>query len=427
MSKRNDSSEKKIEQMLTQMPRVKDERSKDEIYQKIKQQSQKRIPTKKKWAVPAFSVVAAMLLLLVLVPNVLNFTNQTSPNGSNESNGDNSTGIGTMEDQDEEKEKDTNELESSEAEKKESTEEYAMEPTEDEETAKEPSVKLGDDSFSHENYVTALNEGDMEENQTAVTVPLQDAETSMIVPVSFAVEDDEDYIETFEQWNEEFSGEDIGLDPSPLRDVDWSKESEESTLEADFEEEESLVGSAESNMVVRSLEESLRFLEETEVTLFEEEEQGVDFGNYGVMETYTAEQDNRGYYAYTSDADMTFLVSQNAANIRKTNQSGELLTFEETLNQMKTEHDVSEATASIPDTVTINQVAEDGDLARVVFSQDSEFPDSENIQLMVDAILFTASDFNFERVSFEGVPEDMEAFNVDEPVEIPVAPNQVAY
>ncbi|RSL29639.1 hypothetical protein D7Z54_30090 [Salibacterium salarium] len=431
MSKYNDSSEERIEQMMKKMPHVRDDRSKEEIYQNILKQSQIRQanPKRKKWVVPAFSAVAAFLLLLVLIPNLMNFSSQTSPDASNESSsGESSADIGTMEENSVEKqeEKSSDSSSSETAEREEITENQPTQDTQEEEIAEEPSVKLGEESFSYENYVTSLSQEDVGDEQSTVTVPLQDEETSIIVPVSFVVSSGGDSVETFEQMNEQFNGEDIGLDPSPLRNIDWSKASEDSSLQADFRGEDPLVGSSESNTVVRSLEESLRFLEETEVTLLEEDEQGVDLGNYGVLESYTANQDNRGYYVYTSDADMTFLVSQNAANIGNTNQGGDLLAFGETLEQMQMPHDNSDAKPSIPESVSINEVQENGDVARVVFSQDSEFPGRENTELMIDAILFTASDFGFERVLFEGEAlEGIEGYNVEEPIDVPIAPNQV--
>ncbi|MFB4165167.1 hypothetical protein ACE1TI_15425 [Alteribacillus sp. JSM 102045] len=433
--KKRYSSDERLKQKLQQLPQVHDSRSKDEIYQNVMKHKEKtpRKPQAGKWVFPTLSAAAAVLLLLVLLPNMSSTLEQFSSNEESVPQEQQQAGESSAEDtqETEENESNNNESDSSEVIEREENDvkisEEEEEPAEETETNEEPPVEVGEKTPVYENYVTALTKDDIEQGEKAVTIPLQDLETSVIVPITFLIKESQESLEAFEELTEVYTGEDVGLDPSALQDIDWkSGEEEETPLEAEFEEEMPEASSSESEMIVKSLEESMRYLGENEVVLEHNGAEGVELGNYGVLDHYTIEQENRGYYVYTTNEDMSFLVSGNAANISTKNEDGELFTFFETLEQMKTAGENSSVEASIPQDMTIEDVKEENDLARVVFSGDSHIPENENGRLMIEAVLFAAADFGFERVSFEGENlGEAEGYSLNDPIDVPVAPNQI--
>ncbi|SDI21604.1 hypothetical protein [Alteribacillus bidgolensis] len=434
------SSDELVKQNLQQLPQICDNRTKEEVYQNIVKKTgkygNKRWPTK--WVIPTLSTAAALLLLLVLLPNMLSSPKQYTADEDSASIENRQAGENSTENITEQEETD-NSLENPERSKQEenditiseqdeeSADETADKTAEETQTHEEPAVDAEDEDPIYDNYVTALTEDDIEQGEKAVTIPLQDVETSVIVPLTFVISESQEPLEAFEELTEEFTGEDVGLDPSALQHIDWTFAGEEgSPLEAEFEEDLSEASSNESEMIVRSLEESMRYLGEKEVILEQNGEEGVELGNYGVLNRYRIDQENRGYYVYTTNENRSFLVSGSGANISSTNENGELLTFHETLEHMKSTGENSSVNASIPEDMVIKEVQEEQDLARVVFSKDSHLSENNNGRLMVEAVLFAAADFGFERVSFEGENlGEAEGYKLHAPIDVPVAPNQI--
>ncbi|MFZ4454455.1 hypothetical protein [Salibacterium aidingense] len=429
MRRFNHSSEEQIKQALEHLPRVEDKRSKEDIYQNIVRHSSKpRQKPSKKWVVPAFSAAAACLLLLVLVPNLMSLNNQSGSPGGTGDNAEEEADMSTMEDS--QTQERSNEEGSSDSGGGATSENApADEETEDSNSAdieEEPTVETGEKEVSYENYTAALKQEDIGQEENAVTIPLQNAQASLVVPVTFIAEPSQNPMETLEQQSDNYNGEELGLGPSPLRNIDWTDGGDNTFLEADFDEKETPVSSAESNLIVKSLSETLRYRDETEVLLTDDGDSGVDLGSYGMMEHYTEEENNRGYYVYTSDTGRSFLVSQQAADLENSNQNGELLTFDETLEHMQSVPDESNAEPSIPADVSFEAVEEEDGAARVAFAENSEFPEEGNVRWMMESILFTAADFGYDQVVFEGISaEEAGGYPVNQPVDIPIAPNRV--
>ncbi|WP_158738585.1 hypothetical protein [Alteribacillus sp. YIM 98480] len=426
------SSDEQIKQKLQQLPQIRDNRTKEEVYQNIVKKTDNRANKRRprKWVIPTLTTAAAFLLLLVLLPNMISTPKQFTADEDSNSIEKRQAGENSTENITEQEEDADNNVEKparSEQEESDITiSEQEEESVEETQIHEEPAVDVEDEDPIYDNYVTALTENDIEQGEKAVTIPLQDVETSVIVPLTFVISENQEALEAFEELTEEYTGEDVGLDPSALQHIDWDyAEEEESPLEVEFEEDLSEASSNESEMIVRSLEESMRYLGETEVILEQNGTEGIELGNYGVLDRYKIDQENRGYYVYTNE-NRSFLVSGSGANISSTNENGELLTFHETLEHMKSTGENSSVDASIPENMTIEGVHEEQDLARVIFSKDSHLSENNNGRLMVEAVLFAAADFGFERVSFEGENlGEAQGYKLNAPIDVPVAPNQI--
>ncbi|MFB5663954.1 hypothetical protein [Alteribacillus sp. HJP-4] len=446
MRRNNKLSEEEVQRRVKDLPEVRDQRPKDEIYYNImeKRQSQKATGSSlKRWAVPVLSA-AALLLMIILVPAFFPSSNQSSSpeennqDNNNESRSENESNSEDIEEEPpgEDETMHTQESESEEdetvepEEKEEETEDSSSEDEEsqeqeaEEETVQEPEVTVGgNDMPEYDNYTAALQEDIESDGMRPVTIPLQDGTSSVIVPVTIlASESDESLLESFDQLNDEFSPEGTGLEESALQNIEWTKEEEE-VPSADFEEENT-EGSAESDLIVRSLEEIARYLDEDEVKLSYNGEPGLDLANFGNVESLDITTENRGYYVYTTEEDVNFLVTGNGASLPTTREDGQLLTIEETFEQMQNHEEQNGVAASIPSDMNIVDVEEEEETATIVFEEGTTFPEDDNGTLVTEAILFAASDFGFESINFEGT-ESTEAgeYNLEETISVPAGPN----
>ncbi|MGG1675099.1 negative regulator of sigma-X activity [Neobacillus sp. NRS-1170] len=71
--RKSEWSDKQLEELLRQMPKIQDHRNPRDIYQNLSIKKRKLIP----WLLPGIATAAAMLLFLILVPNLMNRTNNS--------------------------------------------------------------------------------------------------------------------------------------------------------------------------------------------------------------------------------------------------------------------------------------------------------------------------------------------------------------
>ncbi|MFD2705934.1 GerMN domain-containing protein [Salibacterium lacus] len=425
MKKDDHASEERIKQSLEQLPQVKDKRPKEDIYQNIVQRSRtSKQKTSGKWVMPAFSAAAALILLLVLIPNMLTLNNQSGSSTDNSSSPEEREETNIQEEppgsQDDPRAADSS-SDNESGREEEMTK--SNEQPQQSEVEKEPSVNTGETNLTYDQYTGALTEEQMDESQTAATIAVPDPEAKLVVPVTFTASAD-NKATLMDEKNETWNPAQVGLAASSFEGVDWIDGGDNSLLEADFTEAETPDSSTQSEMIVKGLDEILRYTDETQVLLTDDGQAGVDLGNYGIVENYRQKENNRGYYMYTSETNDQFLVSQQGTGMTNSHENGELFTLKETLEQMKTVPENSPVGPSIPKEASIESAGGESGTAEVVFSEESSIGESANLRWMIESILFTAADFGYEQVRFEGItPENSGGYPVEEPVSIPEAPN----
>ncbi|MGY4691217.1 GerMN domain-containing protein [Salibacterium sp. K-3] len=428
--KRDDrASEERIKQSLEQLPQVKDKRPKEDIYHHIVKHPQraKQKPVKK-WAMPAFSAAAALILLLVLIPNMITMNNQSGSSGESSSQPEEEADMNVMEgskDQEEASREASRDESGSGGNADSDASTQSREQTEETEVEKEPEVNTEETALTYNNYVPALPEEERGASETVATIAVQDPDASIVVPVTFTASS-ENKAALMDEKESGWNAAEFGLGNAPLHEVNWVDGGENSFLEADFSDAETPVSSAQSDMMVKSMQEMLRYTEESQVLLTNDGEAGVDLGGYGMTENYREQEDNRGYYMYTSETNDQFLVSQQAADLENSGEDGKLFTLAETLEQMKSVPENSAAAPSIPEEVSIESAGGENGMAEIVFSEETGLEGDGSLRWMMEAILFTAADFGYEQVRFEGIsPDTSGGYPVEEPVDIPAAPNLI--
>ncbi|SDH81378.1 Sporulation and spore germination [Alteribacillus persepolensis] len=436
MTKRyHDESEEQIKRYIHQLPRIQDARSKAEVYQKVRKQwddapQKKRRPV---WLVPSLSA-AALLLLFLLVPALfmerVPFTASDQPKQPESANQQQAQESDKADEEAVQEESENNQEETFQAEREEGpvvSDEEEESVNKQAEISQEPAVEIGETTMAFERYTEAVRTDDLQKDEQTVTVPFYDADTAVVVPLTFIIKVEENMMEAFEEISEDYAAANIGLHRSALEDVDWlNHPDEEGPLEAMFERDMSAMSSSESDVVVKSLEESLRFMNENELVLESNGKRGVELGKYGLMENVEQRKTQQGYYVYTTSENESFLVSGNASGLSEEYEKEP--TFAEVLENMKTAEESSSVDPAIPEGVTIENVSEEGGSVQVVFSEDTSLADTPRSRAMLEAILFAAEDFGFEHVSFLGADMENELaqdYPAGEPMEVPVAPNYI--
>ncbi|WP_240377425.1 hypothetical protein [Bacillus piscicola] len=428
--KHRDFENDKVEKMLGQMPLIKDERTKEEIFRNIDGIAVEKTRRRQKRAYPAFLGAAAILLLLVFLPPLMSGTNESAGDvpKSAEVRGDariqreehSEDAAKTVPDQ-KEREAGEDNQKATDCNQKEEGLVTGGSQKETTEKAREESRAVSSNSLPASVYAPAVSTADVADDQKPVTIPLLAKDSSIIVPVTFLVSGQEDLFETYSSLIEEYSGKEAGLETSPLQDIHLEEVGNAETPATNVKE---LSSEENGDLIIRSLEESIPFINEKNVSVRYDGETGA-LGDYGLLDHYEIKRENRGYYVYTSPAGISFLVSSNAAALPVRDESGALYSFSKTLKQMTAVRS-EEVEPPIPETVHVERAERNGSEAQVVFSNDSRLPESWNGNIMVEAILLAAADFGIEQVEFSGGKiEKIDGYEAGKSISVPLAPNKM--
>lgn len=465
--KQRQHDQKSIEDKLRQLPEVRDSRSRQEIYYNVMAKTKAKSPrnNRRKWLVPGITTVFAIMLLALIIPNMIPQSQQMSSdteqseertaseteeaqeeapaeNGEGESSSPDEEAASDSAVNEESGQDAADEAAEEEAPQEEMTEEETLEALESPEADEPARLETSEAAESRDetpaveeewianDYLRALSSSEIEEGNVPVTIPLQDAEYGITVPITFLIEGSfESAPAFFEALNRNYAGEEIGLSGSVVQNIRWSNTDDASNAwQADFEESQQSLSSAQGESFLNSLEESLRYTDVSEILFSENGEPGVEFGNYGLLDSYLVQEENRGYFAYSSNQDVTLLVSGAGAGQPTANEQGELFSFEETLQQMETDPESEALQSPMPEGLDVAGVEGEGTNATVTFTESSELPESWNSNIFTDAVLFAASDFGYETVAFEKENSESSAdWLPEESLEVPEAPNLVTF
>ncbi|WP_298787073.1 hypothetical protein [uncultured Marinococcus sp.] len=412
--KKHNRSRERIEHSLKQMPRVKDKRSKNEIYHNIQDRldSKKRHRTHRRWPVPVFTSAAVLLLAILIVPGIWWTSNQTaSPSQEENAEDENEAGDSESAEQHESEntaENDTDSREDEEPEPAESGTEDAP-PKIQEDTEESGEMPGG--------YVAALTKEEGSGGVNAVTIPFESARGAVIVPLTFVAEADLKELLSF--ITEEVDGNEFGLGPAMTEKVSWEN-AENGSLEAAVSSETTAL---ESGQIERGIEELARYLGEKDIEVSNIPDEGS--GSEEEINVRDIDE-NRGYYLYDVN-DASYLVTGEGAGVSTTNENGSLLSLEETLAKMNEGPEISEVRAPIPGSLTVGNVEGEGESVTITLSGSLEDASGEE-QAMIDAVGLAAADFGYETIKFISENSDtLGEVPLNQKWEVPAAPNTIEW
>ena len=413
--KKHNRSRERIEHSLKQMPRVKDKRSKNEIYHNIQDRldSKKRHRTHRRWPVPVFTSAAVLLLAILIVPGIWWTSNQTaSPSQEENAEDENEAGDSESAEQHESEntaENDTDSREDEDPEPAESGTEDAP-PKIQEDTEESGEMPGG--------YVAALTKEEGSGGVNAVTIPFESARGAVIVPLTFVAEADLKELLSF--ITEEVDGNEFGLGPAMTEKVSWEN-AENGSLEAAVSSETTAL---ESGQIERGIEELARYLGEKDIEVSNIPDEGS--GSEEEINVRDIDE-NRGYYLYDVN-DASYLVTGEGAGVSTTNENGSLLSLEETLAKMNEGPEISEVRAPIPGSLTVGNVEGEGESVTITLSGSLEDASGEVQQAMIDAVGLAAADFGYETIKFISENSDtLGEVPLNQRWEVPAAPNTIEW
>ncbi|MFN7252708.1 MAG: hypothetical protein ACK4M9_18335 [Anaerobacillus sp.] len=392
--------EKTIESQLRKLPKIEDKQSKEALFERIQERLQeeqiKERAKKKSWVIPTFAAAAVFVLLLLIIPSFLNERDATI---------------------------------------EETYPDFRMETTELPEDAAKIMVvdergNTGEGfSLIYFNAVQPYDEVELADQLVTLALPVSSGVQEFAVPVTLLAEGS-NVIERFLTAKDTFSGEAYGFEPFPPFQINSIVEGEAGILKIDFKTG-SLGGlaSAQHRPYEYSLIETFRPWFE-KIELSSDGEPQVDWGQYSPRSDISLRETNRGYYLFASETGHTFLVRGNVVgapgNLQDENEV-EYPTLEETLQFMKQGDDSRGYRASIPEDIVISKVNQNGKIVTITFAEGTYIENTAVNTAMVEAILFTAGDFEAEIVQFEGIePTQVGPYFLDF-VEVPKYLNFIRY
>jgi hypothetical protein len=400
--KRSEWSDKQLEDLLRNMPKIEDHRDPRDIYQNISLKMNKK--KQRTWVIPSLATAAAVLLIAILAPSVMNWNESTSPSM------DKSTAS-----------------ESAEQVEMAKIEENEVEIMDNEENAEvvvddnnEQQMEIA--TFDEEESYTALYEADVE-NENVFTFAIPDQNAQNMVPITVVVPKGEGK-EPIEQLNETMPllpEEQWGLSEYYPLDGQLSWNETEGFLKVNVSSGHHYgEGSASEYIFRKVIKETAKTLGTDRAVLYTEDKPGIELGNTGNVNEINVDEDgNHAYYFYYTDAtpDKPYLVPY----------SEPFADIESALNAMRDNIDTHGLRASIPEELSFEEINSSGeDVLTLQFSEGSNVTEDPSMIHTIEAILLTAKEFQFDKVKFEyDQLERIGKFTFNEELEVPIAPNKM--
>lgn len=408
--KKSQLSDKQLEEILGQMPKVKDHRDSRDIYQNIAHRVEKRkkVPT---WVIPGAAIAAVLFLAFILSPGLMgsNYSDQQSMDSSSEA-GEKSTmemNMATSDDSAKDsavQEESTIMMDSADG-KEEKTKEFAA----------------MDKANSYDGLMS-LYPAEIDSETTEVltyAVPDQQAMTVVPVTVTKPKEEGKDWIDSYTETMPKLKEEDWGLTDYYPMGASWSYDEVTKTLSMDVKQNHPYRdGSAANTIFVDSMTENFSRAGIDKIVLTTEGKPGIDMGNFGPMKELpmSAETPKRRAYLFLSVEGMPnpYLVP--------TKEKHE--TIGDAFAQMWKGSETGYLSPSLPEDFRLGKTesGENG-ILEITLTDDTKL--DESFLPNLEAILMTASEFEYSGVKFTNANIDqLGPFNLQEVLPLPLAPNK---
>lgn len=402
--KKSEWNDEQLEQMLSQMPRVKDNRKPQEIYQNITLKMNKQ--KKKVWMVPTIASVAAALLLFILAPSFIDNMNSSSSDSAemarekssiameNKEETSNDESFSTLQEADESKPDDEVEIFSSE---EQPIQNYAVNSVGENQVLLTYGVYLGGVMFPTIVSIVVESDGQDVVEQWQKNIPQVN-----------------EFIRQNAGWGIDGIPESYFTDFSEVETKDSAKAVRVDVNNTVHTESFSSAQRVEFLQAINSF----RYLLEDyqHVELFQNNQQGIMIGETGTTENnIDLEKDTKKAYLY-------FLNEESGKKLLALTYE-DFKTVKQALEAMKNDKDQGDYKLYPTIISEIKDINEDGSNLEVHFSDDAVLENTDNYILMLDAIMLTAKEFNFNKVTFYGNIDQIGNVRFGEPTPVPLAPN----
>lgn len=339
--------EQQIEELLTRMPKLQDERSAQEVYRNVQHRMENSNERNRKFRItPGLASVAVALLLVVLALPLLPLQEQGTPvPGQNR---------------------------------------IAMD--------KELNPAVTEENSNRGVLVNPSLLKPEEKNYITVAAP--DRNIQFVVPLTYmAKQEGNTLVQALEGTAAAMNEERLGLTRNIIQDLHVSDDRNKVTVQVKGDHPYGN-GSASENIFIHSIEETFRWLPYDQVEFTTDGHRGIRLGNIGELaELPITPFLQKGYLIYQRDEDYPKLLVPTVESYES---------LEAAIEAMKQDNEIYELRASIPNDVEITEIKTDHSHVTVTFSENTKLSNEESYVYMLHAIMLTARDFGYKSVQFEG-------------------------
>ncbi|EIJ78722.1 negative regulator of sigma-X activity [Bacillus methanolicus PB1] len=401
-------TDKELEELLLQLPKISDNRDPRDIYQNIALKAKKR--KRQMWIMPSLAAAAAVILFIILAPNLINWqepsqqymslNSATSNENMEMARNDNTAAI-------EDKSKDVSFQEDN--------------PVKFEADENNPSSEktLADDVER-----TAVYEEDLQ-GKELLTYAIPDANGQNIVPVSVLVqkEDNKTWFDQFKETMADLKEEEWGLSEYYPLHANLAYDSLKKVLNVDVPRDHQYgFGSASEIMFKSSLLSSFVDGDKVEkITFTTENEKGIVLGNDEITELVVEKSSTpaHGYlFLYPAKGKKPFIVPT----------PDEYETINEAYAAMRKELETHQLKPSLSEGLQFEKVVPDNNGTLSIFlTKSTNATDLQEMVFSIEAILLTAKNFGFKAVKVENPPvKNIGPFDLSKELQVPVAANKLS-
>jgi len=400
--KKSEWNDKQLEDLLKQLPKIRDDRDPHDIYQNISRKLKQK--KHKLWVMPSVAAVSVLTLVIILSTNLTYWQEikEKTVENSNES-----MEIALNEDASSAQQMD--EIPN------EGTNRVYVEDSSQDETASN-SLKMLDTSMNY----SAIYEDEISGNEI-LTFAIPDKQAENIVPVSVLVPKNPQktkmklFLETMPRLTEEKWGLDNYY---PLvAKLNYFEEQKELLVDVPVDHPYG-EGSAAEEMFQNVLLNEHDSLEVDKISLFTEGKLGIEFSNDGMIKTFQNEKTrNHAYYLfYPNDEQFKpYLIPSDQY----------FSSIKEALTAMKENIQTHGLEASIPTMMDFQSIDDSNKTLILSLTNYSNLENNQSTIYALEAILLTAKDFDFDAVRIKNSPiQEIGKFILDDEIKVPVASNK---
>ncbi|WP_144486422.1 sigma X negative regulator [Bacillus pumilus] len=360
---RSDWSEERIKVLLSQLPKVEDNRSSKQIYQQMLMTSRQKKKSAK-WIGPAVATVVVLFMAFLISPHLFQPAAQDHHQQMKmDSSADKGQVNATLE---------------------------AVKQT---------------DGPSH---VVSRNQ-----QQKFMTVAYIDESTSQVVPISIEKEDEYDHLQNMVNTYEQVQLPEMTKPLQSYMDMVDLREKGD-TLIFQLKSDLSLDTLKEANRFKDMVKETLKWSKYNQVQIKTANGSHLRLGANGSVGTISIEKQTKHAYYVLENKSGTFLVPS------KTHYSS----YEDAVEAMKRTSDAG-LDPLIKDE-PIKEVTTKGKHVTITFGASAKLSDSNDHILLIEGLLLSAKDFGFTEVTIQQAGTDQVGpYELEEPIEVPALPNPV--
>ncbi|OLS40199.1 GerMN domain-containing protein [Bacillus sp. MRMR6] len=391
--RKSEWSDKQLEDLLRQMPKIQDQRHPREIYQNLSVKKRKR-PI---WLLPGIATAAAALLFLILIPKLMVGTEYSLDRAQEEK--------------------------SSSAENSRMTEDNAnsiMMEKQDDASLEEELTHSQLEQAALGGGKTLLFEEEIG-NGRVITYWIPDSQVQNLVPISTVVTHEEgaNWLTVFTETMEKLTEEEWGLSEFYPLNATLTIDAKDNSLMVDVPKDHKYgQGSAMETNFISSLVRNIASNSDiSKIKFFTNGQPGIELGNYGILNELPVNPDeNRAYFRFTPEGEQLPMLVPSSDSYKDINAA---------LNaMMKGPSPETGLSSSLVPSIQIQNASIAGTQLVITLSDGSNLENNIDTMYSVEAILLTAKDFGLKTVLFVNAPiEYLGPYQLTAEIKVPLAAN----